>query len=170
MVKAEKSAIKATQRKAATQISRKVREEYNVTARAIADRLKLRLSPDNTEAYLWYIGTRIGLINFSGSFRNVRSARGKRFGATAKIKKKGSRFITVGGFIATGRNGNTHIFQRKDLGQKGRLPIQSKTGPAIPQMVDTEEVLSSATKYVEQEYPKDLINRLNFYLQKQMGK
>ena len=66
LVKAKKSALKSTQRKTATRISKLVRQEFNVTARAVADRLKLSLGRNDTEAYLRYVGSRIGLINFSG--------------------------------------------------------------------------------------------------------
>lgn len=168
--KAEKSAIKATQRKVATRISRKVREEFNVTARAIADRLRLSLQKNDTEAYLWYIGSRIGLINFDAQFKKISTPRGSRMGATARIRKGGSRFVTKGGFIATGRNQNVHIFQRTDLKQKRRLPIQSKTGPAIPQMVAMPEVLEDAALFAEIEYPKELTNRIDYYLMQQMSK
>ncbi len=168
--KAEKSALKAVQRKTATRISRKVREEFNVTARAIADRLKLSLKRDDTEAYLWYIGTRIGLINFGGQFKKVRSARGPRMGATAKVKKNSSRYVAAGGFIAEGKNQNVHIFQRMKKNQSARNPIRKMTGPAIAQMVAWPAVLEDATKFVETEYPNELANRLDYFFKQQAGK
>jgi hypothetical protein len=170
LVKAKKSALKATQRKTATRISKLVRQEFNVTARAVADRLKLSLGRNDTEAYLRYVGTRIGLINFSGKFKKVRTTAGRRLGATAKVKKTARRYVAPGGFIAEGNNGNVHIFQRMSKRQRARMPIRKMTGPAIPQMVSQQEVLDEATKFVEQEYPKDLTNRLDYFLTKQMGK
>ena len=165
--KANKSALKATQRKTATFISKVVRKEFNVTARAIADRLKLSLGRGDTEAYLNYVGTRIGLINFSGQFRKVRTNAGVRLGATAKVKRTSRRYVTPGGFIAQGNNGNVHIFQRMSRRQKERMPIRKMTGPAIPQMVAQQEVLDEAAKFVEREFPKDLSNRIDYFLRKQ---
>lgn len=170
LASAEKSALKSIQRKVATQISRLVRHKYNVTARSIAARLKLSLVRGDTEAHLWYVGTRVGLINFGGQFKKVRTSKGERMGATAKMTKQSGRFLTKGGFIATGRNGNVHIFQRRDLKQNSRFPLRAKTGPAIPQMVSEKETIEAASKFVEQQYPAELTNRLNFFLQKQMQK
>ena len=84
--------------------------------------------------------------------------------------KKGGKFVAKGGFIAKGKNGNLHIYQRQDLSQSARLPLISKKGPAIPQMVQWPEVLEEATKFIEQEYPKDLANRLEYFLEKQMSR
>lgn len=168
LAKAEKSALKAVQRKAATRISKSVRGRFNVTARAIAERLNLRLGKNDTEAYLLYVGARIGLINFSAQFRKVRTGKGPRQGATAKITKDAGRYIAPGGFIAKGANNNVQVFQRMSKKQSGRLPLRKMTGPAIAQMVDSQEVMDDATNYVEEEYPKELTNRLNYFLDKQM--
>ena len=100
----------------------------------------------------------------------MRTTAGRRLGATAKVKKTARRYVAPGGFIAEGNNGNVHIFQRMSKRQKARMPIRKMTGPAIPQMVSQQEVLDEATKFVEQEYPKDLTNRLDYFLTKQMGK
>lgn len=168
--KAEKSAIKATQRKVATRISRKVREEFNVTARAVAERLRMTLLKEDTEAYLWYIGSRIGLVNFAAAFKKVRTAKGARQGATVKIKRTSGRVTAAGGFIASGRNSNTQVFQRASKDQRSRLPIRKMTGPAIPQMVAIPEVLEDAALFAETEYPKELSNRIDYYLMQQMSK
>ncbi len=166
-LKAERAALKATQAQTANQVSRKAREVYNVTAAAIARRLKMGLSGDGREAYLRWIGTRIGLIEFGAQFRKVASARGKRWGATARIRKDRGRFLTGGGFIAEGNNGNVHVFRRVDQADP-KSKLRRMAGPAIPQMISSPEVFEDAEKFVAKKYPEVLANRLAYFLDQQV--
>lgn len=161
---AELSALKATRAKVKTRVSKSVRETFNVTAATVSRKIKIGLRNNNTEAWLLWTGRRIGLINFGARFRNVKTSRGTRKGVTVQVQRGKKRFLVPGGFLATGEQGNAHIFQR--IG-KDRLKIRSLTGPSIPQMVSSRKVLNDAENLVETEYPRILANRLDFFLDKQ---
>lgn len=164
--RAEVATLKSVRSKTATRVSKSVRGRYNVTARAIAARLKLGMRNDDTEATLSYIGTRIGLINFSAQFRRVNTAKGKRQGATVRVHKANGRKLVKGGFIAQGAGGNVHVFKRTS---KARSPIKALKGPSIPQMVKQSEVQKDAQELLQTEYPRILSNRLEFYLSRQFS-
>lgn len=164
--KAQRSTLRTIQRMTATRVHRKVTSVYNVTQRAIASRLKMSISGDNTQAILRWTGRKIGLINFGAQFRRVQTARGPRQGASARIRKDKGRFTSKGGFIATGANGNVQIFQREKKDQSQRLPIRAKYGPAIPEMIDQPEVFAEAERFVAQEYRNQYARNLAFYFEK----
>jgi hypothetical protein len=165
--KAEVSALKGVRGKLSTRVSRSVRDTYNVTASLVSRKLNVGLRNNNTEAWLSWVGKRIGLINFSANFRNVKSSRGSRRGVTVKVQKDKSRFLVKGGFIATGAGGNAHIFKRMG---SGRLPLKSLKGPSIPQMVNSPKVMADAERLVESEYPTILRSKLDFFLKKEFGR
>lgn len=169
--KAERSAIKATQARTATFIHRQTTQIYNVAQRAIAARLKVGVSNDGSQAWLRWSGTRIGLINFAAQFKKIGVRPGRwgntRLGATSRTYKNKGRELAIGGFIAEGANGNVQIFKRKNLKDNSRTPTRAMTGPSIPQMISNPEVLAGADRFVADEYPKQLLNRLKFFYEKQ---
>lgn len=167
--KAHQSALKATQSQTATQVSRAVRARYNVTQKAIAARLKMGLADEGRTAYLRWIGSRIGLIEFDGKVKKVSTERGKRFGATARISKDKPKFLAKGGFIAKGANDNTHIFRRIDQ-HDNKSKIRRMAGPAIAQMVGSKEVFEDAQRFVAEKYPVVLHDRLKYFLDQQAKK
>ena len=173
--KAQVSTITRLRSRTAALMSRAGREKYNVTAKTVSDalsrRIKIVVGPDQVTGYLHYIGRRIGLINFGGQFKTVRTARGKRFGATTKLYKKQPRFLTKRGFIARGRGaastgGNVHIYQREKGAQTSRLPIMALYGPSIPQMIGSKEVIEKANEFVKEQYPIELMHQINYRLSK----
>jgi len=173
--KAQISTITRLRSRAATLMSRAGREKYNVTAKTVSDalsrRIKIIVGPDQVTGYLHYIGRRIGLINFGGQFKKVKTARGSRFGATTKLYKKERRFLTKRGFIAAGRGnaragGNVHIYQREKGEQTSRLPIMALYGPSIPQMLGSKEVIEKTNAFVKEQYPIELMHQINYQLSK----
>lgn len=162
--KAETSALRGIQGKVKTRVSKRVREVYNVTAGAVSRKLRIGLRNDNTEAWLSWVGRRIGLINFAAQFKRVSTRRGRRIGATVKVQRKEKRFLVKGGFIAEGSQGNVHIFER--IGT-ARLELRSRTGPSIPQMVSSRKVVKEVEELVESDYPVILKSKLDFFLEKQ---
>ena len=164
--RAEVATLKSVRGKTATRISKSVRGRYNVTARAIAARLKLGMSSNDTEATLAYRGTRIGLVNFSAQFRRVKTSRGKRQGATVRVHKANGRKLVKGGFIAQGAGGNVHVFKRVG---KSRSPIKALKGPSVPQMVKQSQVEKDAQELIQTEYPRILTNKLEYYLSRQFS-
>lgn len=164
--KARITTLRTVQRSTATRVHRATTEKWNVTQRAVADRLRMWLTPDNGQAWLRWSGTRIGMINFSAQFKRVQTTRGTRYGATVRLRKDEPRFLAAGGFIAKGRSGNVHLFQRKDLRDNRRLPIKGKYGPSVPQMIDNPEVFAAAERHVAEEYPKVYTRVLGYYFEK----
>ncbi|CAE7161651.1 unnamed protein product [Symbiodinium microadriaticum] len=147
----------AVRRKVATQASRSARDQYNVTARRIAQDLKFGMRQNNTEASIEWHGNRISLIHFSAAFRNINTSAGKRIGATVRIHKGKKRMIVKGGFIASGSNANVQIFKRRGI---GRLPISSLKGPSVPQMIENRATHMDVEKLVSQEYPAIFANKV----------
>lgn len=166
VLKAQRETLTGVRNRSATVASRAVRQRYYVSAGAISRRLKMGFR-DSTrmEAHLIWIGERIGLINFNARPKVMRTTRGKRRGATFQMLRNRGRVNSNDGFIATGRNGNTHIFKRKDVTQKGRLPIKRLTGPAIPQMVGGPDVQREVELFVAAEYPAQLLARMDRFFQ-----
>lgn len=162
--KAETSALRGIQGKVKTRVSKRVREMYNVTAGTVSRKLKIGLRNENTEAWLSWVGRRIGLINFGAQFKRVSTRRGRRIGATVKVRKDTKRYLVKGGFIAQGTQGNVHIFER--IGT-ARLELRSRTGPSVPQMVSSRKVVKDAAELVKTEYPVILKSKLDFFLEKQ---
>lgn len=174
--KAQRLSITAIKGKAKTAVSKSVRKKFVVTARRIAQDLKIRMSDkgDLRSAQLDYVGQRIGLINFSANFRKVRTTgrrghlRGskiRRLGATARVSKGSARYLAPGGFIASGTSGNVQIFQRIEK-NNSRSKLRKLTGPAVPQMVSQPEVVKDFTNLVEKEFPPTFESKLNFVLGK----
>ncbi|ALO46575.1 phage tail protein [Pseudohongiella spirulinae] len=168
--KAQLSALTRLRSSTATQISRAAREKYSVTAAtirgALSRRIRIVVRRDQTTAVLEYVGRRIGLINFGGQFKKVSTPRGRRMGATTKLYKNKRRYLTKRGFIATGKSGNVHIYQREKAGQTKRLPLQALYGPSIPQMVGSDEVLEKVGQFVERQYPIELSRQIDYQLSK----
>jgi hypothetical protein len=184
LARAQREALQNTRGKTATLINKTVRETYVIEAGAITRRMRLGWDDgEKTEARLDWTGSKIGLINFGAQFKKVQSARGTRQGATFKMIKSKGRVLSkaggVGGFIATGKNGNTHIFARtnptkKVTSSKTGNPILSRdiharTGPSIPQMVGGPQVMEAAQAFVQAEYPEQLLNKLQRFFEIQAG-
>lgn len=168
--KAQISTVTRLRAKTATRISQAARGKYNVTAWAVrgalSKRIKIVVKRDQVSGYLQYIGRRIGLINFGGNFKRVQTSRGRRTGATAKLYKSQPRYLTKRGFIASGRQGNVHIYQREKEDQRKRFPLQALYGPSIPQMVGTKEVMDDVKGFVEDQYPVELSRQIEYQLSK----
>lgn len=168
--KAQLSAVSRLRNRTATQISYAARKKYNVTASAVrgalSRRIKIVVRRDQSSAVLEYVGRRIGLINFGGQFKRVNTARGKRQGATTKLYKQLPRYLTKRGFIASGKSGNVHIYQRENEEQSRRLPVMALYGPSIPQMVGSDEVMEQVKGFVEKNYPIELSRQIDFQLSK----
>ena len=168
--KALNSAINKVGNKARTFISKKIRKKYNVRAASVAKALdEIRQNKINdvvVERVLQYSGGRISLINFNA--RAVRIKGGKRKAVSVLVKKSSGRKILkgkdgFGGFIASGRNGNTHVFMRET---GDRHPLVKKSGPSISEMIASGDVLSSIDNFVKAELPKELDHALDYFLSK----
>ncbi|WP_456390631.1 phage tail protein [Hydrogenimonas sp.] len=137
-----------------TTATKEVRKTYSIKANKLKDKIKTRTMTDgNDVAWRFKIsGNQSSLINFG--------ARKTKKGVSVKVRKDRGRRVIRGAFIATGKNGNVHVFQR--IG-KDRLPIESKKTLSIPQMFN-KEILDKAKREVEANYEKEFKHNFDFYL------
>jgi hypothetical protein len=168
---AARSTIRDLQGKAATIVSRSVREKYNVSASAVKSALKNSkvIEQDGAPAgYLIYLSKRISLSYFATAARpKVKTTRGVRYGARAKLYKRERATIVKGGFFGTAKtSGSAQIFQRTG---DARLPIRKLTAPSISQMVGGGEPLQALDKLVREEGDTKFAQNLEYFMQKQMG-
>lgn len=135
--KALERALQVAATKTRTRISTDVRKTYNVKAGDVAKTVRLTRIPIGR--LLVYTGSVIGLEKFGARQKIVRTATGRRRGVTVQVKKTGARKLVKGGFqIQKGKA----ILRRVG---RGRLPIERRFGPSIPQMVSNPAVIELAT-------------------------
>ena len=112
-----------------TDATRKIREEYNVTLKALQPAFYVRkASPHALTAIVGASGRPLRLIGFA--------ARQVATGVSVSIKR-GTRKILAQAFIAKMRSTHTGVFMRK--GRK-RLPIAEKYTIAVPGMLGAKQV------------------------------
>ena len=165
--KALNSAVNKTANKARTFISKTVRQHYNVKAAKIKDNLtETRRKDPIVERVLIYTGGQVSLINFGA--KKARVAGTKRKGASVIVKKSSGRKIIkgenkYGAFIATGKNGNTHVFMRET---ESRMPIRKLSGPSVAQMIGAAEMTKEIDQFVKAEMPKQIEHELDYFITK----
>lgn len=170
--KALRWSVDATSRKAATFISRDIRDTYAIKAGDVKGRLKIqRVSRDATRALL-YTGRRLPLEQFSPKGKNVRvtatSNRGKRFktrrrGVTVRVRKDQGRQLVKGGWHA-----KDHVLRRADKGDSRSDP-RMQFGPSIPGMVAHPETIEQAQALVREDLPIQFNNRMEYLMSQTAG-
>lgn len=116
-------AVGTLARRLPVQARRDIQTEYNLKAGRISQGLSTRRVDNGVVLRASARG--INLIAFAARWR-------KRSGVTAQVKKGGLPTVAKQAFIATGKNGNRLVFQRRG---KSRLPIDALYGPSIGQML-----------------------------------
>ncbi len=188
ITKAQFLAINKVLPKVRTHISRRIREKYNVTNRAINSHVKIlraSMSRGTLAGLMRYKGERMGVVNFGGKVEKVtlpkkpgRRAWGSvRYGASAQIFKSGSREMVPvkSGFIATGKNDNRHVFfrikrRRLASGFLLREALQAAYVFSVPEMVKRVDggvgAYQSYTQFAGQEFAKEFDVAMNYYMGK----
>lgn len=146
-----------------TEMSRAIREEYNLSAAKVREKLQVRRA-----------SFRAGTLRLEGELFS-RDASGRRrainlinFGArqtsqglSVKIKRTGGRVIASSrGFI--GNKGRT-AFARVG---KARLPIRPLQTIDVPQMFNSTKILSRVTAYIGKRFPDVFAREAAFYLKR----
>lgn len=172
-----------------THISARVRNRYNVTARSIKERVKLRkasMKSGALQGVITFSGSRIGLINFNAKIKKVtlgpKPRKGKagrrwgrhRVGVTVRVLKGSARKLVTerSGFIAQGRNGNKQIFYRQEKKKtwrsKGREVLRAAYQYSIPEMIELANggVGSTETynEFIGAEFNKEFDVAMNYYI------
>ncbi|MES1927538.1 hypothetical protein [Salinisphaera sp. T31B1] len=164
---AKRRAISAVTAKAATFISRDIRDVFAIRAKDIKSALSVRKYEKDAKALL-YTGGKIPLEKFGGKDKRVSitatSRRGKKFktsrrAATARVRKdKGRQVVRPGGFLAKGR-----IYRRREQ-DKNDSTLVPMFGPSIPGLVAHPETIRGAQDLVRDELPKEFDRNLRHLL------
>ena len=166
--KAFSQALDRTQAKAATFISREVRDDYHITAGEIKKRLKIDRARRDASRSLLYVGRRLPLDQFKPKTTRARvvvatSRRGNQYktrrrGASVLVRKDTGRQLVKGGWFAKGR-----ILRRADKADNASDP-RIQFGPSIPGMVAHESVINSAQNMVREDLPRQFSGRMDYLL------
>jgi len=169
-------AVNATTRKAATEISKKTRQRYTVSADDIRKRLRIERYRRDVDRAILYTGRRLPLVQFKPSERWVsvnpkrrvqsgprKGSMARRRGVSVRVRKDKGRQLVQGGWLAKG-----HILRRKDKGDTQSQPIM-RFGPSIPEMVDNPKVIEAAQDLVRKDLPQQFNDRLNYILNRKAG-
>lgn len=173
--------IRAAAERVRTQISRDVRQRYNIKAGEIGNAVTLRAVNRDGELsrLLVYTGGRLSLRKFGARPRVVHSGNRKLRGVTVQVLKSEGRKIVKGGFLAKGLNAKDdtpeQIFQRdgdKRKMKKGhyigqmRQPIRKLTGPSIPTMVANKAILAKINDTATDVLNKEFTRQMNLLMDK----
>lgn len=151
----EKAASRAINR--ATEASRtaaisKIREGYHVSAGKIRETISIkRASPTSLFSKVQSSGKRMSLIEFRHTPKEPLKG-GKRAIVKVAVKKTGYKPLRHA-FVAK-LKGKIGIYERTT---KKRFPIKKLMGPAIPQMLDTDNV----SRHIEDKAQETLSKRFN---------
>lgn len=153
--KAMRRAINRTIDQVATEANRRIRDRYNVRARAVSRAMKKKkvsARAGSLTAEIEIRGRRIGLIEFA--------ARQTGKGVSVKVLKAGPRKVVKGAFIAT----NTATQYRGVWRRVGasRYPIRNLVSISIPQAFFSESVSRAVEKLVAEKFPQTLRQNLEF--------
>lgn len=180
--KAAYSAVKKLHSKAATRVSKGIRQDYAVKAGQIAAALKKRVRKENgiPSGFLIYTGRRLSLRHFAvggptprkSNRPRIRTARGLRYGAKVRVMKKRPARVVPRAFWGSARAGaqdgagEAQIFQRVSA---GRYPLRKMTGPSIAHMARGRAGIDEVNKMMAQDANRTLSHELDHFLQRQIG-
>lgn len=158
--KALASALNKTIAQGQTAMSREIRQEFNISAAKVREKLQIRRASFKQGAFAMEAvlmskdpsGRRraINLINFG--------ARVTKAGLTAKIKRTGGRVLIKGAFI--GNKGRT-AFKRAG---KERLPIRPLQTIDVPQMFNTKRINAKVVRLLKDKFPEVFAREARFYV------
>jgi hypothetical protein len=169
--KAVVSSLNKTVAQARTQISRGIREEFNISAALVRERLSVQRA---RRAGLHFTATLIGnphgrakramnLIHFVERKTTLAEARRRGKAGTLaqlyfKVKRSGGKQTLPGAFI--GNQGRT-VFIRVG---KGRTPIKAVQTIGVPQMFETKRVQQPVQRWIQAEFPRIFASEVRYYL------
>lgn len=163
---AHKRAINLAERKAKTEVSRRVRARYAVKAKDVSAAVKVKRGKNDPtiERALIYTGYAMPLRRFSTlKPSRVATPKGRRYGAKARVLKASRQKLT-GGFVMALGNGAKLIAQRKT--KQSDSATKQLFGPSIPSMVDSPAVLASVARTVEKTQRDEFERQMKLLLEK----
>ncbi|MCC7041099.1 MAG: phage tail protein [Burkholderiales bacterium] len=155
------SALNKTAAQAKTQMSRLIREDYNVSASLVRERLQVRRAMKQGEfafeaALLGNANNQpraMNLIHFLERKTTLAEARRRRKAGTGselhfRIKRRGGKSVIPGAFV--GNRGRT-VFIREG---RARLPIRPVQTIAVPQMFNTKKNRGAVERFIREAFPR----------------
>lgn len=171
--KAMRWALDAAQSKAATMISRRIRQTYTIKVADVKRTLQIKRAYRDATRALVYTGRRLPLERFSPRPKVVRinatSVNGRvyktrRKGATVRVRKdKGRQLVGPAGRQSGGWYAKGHVLRRASAKDNRSEPYM-QFGPSIPGMVAHPQLLNDTQEMVRQELPRQFSDRLDYLL------
>lgn len=154
---AQVQALNRTADAVRTGAGREIRAVYNIKLRAVraASRIvRARRGELSPRAEVSFAGRSINLAEFDPRQRPVKTARGKRFAVTVKVKVQGPRKLVAGGFLGVhGSSGYRGVFKRAG---RDRYPIRTLRSVSIPRALEVKAITAAILKLADERY------RVNF--------
>ena len=158
-------ALNRTAQAARTEAARAVKDNYFVKVGDAKKTMKIiRGTKQRLGAFVLSKGNLVPLDQYKVKPKTIRSG-SKQPKRKVAVSKGKAPSLVPGAFMAE-ING-PKLFQRVG---KARLPISRLMGPAIPQLVDNEDVLSAVDKVVMATYEKRIDHEIGRILDKKGGK
>lgn len=140
-----------------------IRERYTVRATDIRETLRIKkATKSDLEGSLTSRGTKLDINASHFKVRPRTDTTGNRQRKVVAELIKGSPFEVQRGFIY-----NTQVFRRAG---RARLPIAKQVGPAVPQMLEQDDVLQRATEAISERFRERLEHETEVLLNNLDGK
>jgi len=164
-------------------VAKSIAQTYNITQGGVNQALRVaRRKRESHETLLIYQSKRPSLPRFSskrtptrGNRPKVKTRRGTRYGAKARIVKSRGQRLIQGAFWGRGRAGTSE--EGRGAGAwliwirtgRARSDIKKLTGPSVSQLVSTRSARAAADRVMESKSDEILKQRLDFYLGRRAG-
>lgn len=140
-----------------------IRERYTVRATDIRETLKIKkATKSDLEGSLTSRGTKLDINASHFKVRPRTDTTGNRQRKVVAEIVKGSPFEVQRGFIY-----NSQVFRREG---RTRLPIAKQVGPAVPQMLEQDDVLQRTTEVISERFRERLEHETEVLLNDLTGK
>lgn len=169
------SALNKTVAQAQTQMSSRIRQEFNISAADVREKLgtvrarrvgSTRFVSALTGNPFGKARRSLNVIRFLERKVTLAEGRRRRKGGTLtqlrfRIKKQGGKEIIAGAFIATGKGGNVLVFRRVG---KERYPIEAISTIGVPQMFTTQRINRPVREWIVANFPRIWQSEARYYL------
>lgn len=167
------SAVNKVAAQAQTQMSRAIREDYNVSAALVKERLQLRKATRTGAATFTAVlignpetGGRkrsMNMVHFLEKSTSLAEARKRGKAGTLsqlhfKVRKTGGKQVVTGAFL--GNAGRT-VFIREG---NARLPIKALRTIGVPQMFSTRKNVGLVKTWIGDNFPRILQSEVKYFL------
>jgi len=165
MLKTVNRTLKQTMMRTRTQLSKDVRQVYNVKAREIAKTVSIkRVSWRPAHYEMIYSGERLGFDkNYSTTTFGIMSSHGPRRGARVRIRKDRGRKHLHPAFKHKGRPMFMRMGNGKRMQGKNKEAIMKVTGLPVPYMMDSPAMNDAWEKLALKHIPLEFAKAFNFY-------